>query len=276
MSQTPQNEPSLAGSGLANIDVSKLQASRKATQKKSGNKNLLLMLGIVAAIGVVLFAISLPLLLQLQRDARLKTDESRLKLVGLAIANYEATNKSLPFPVATNAQGEKVWSWRIALLPYLYTDADRNLHKEVDFKDMQPWNSPKNAVLQKAAPAIFQSSRFRHPSGSKLSNVFLIVAPKREGVIPVFVDGRQTKVRELTDGPADTIMAIMLAKHSSEWANPANLSVDEAYAYIQKEDEKVLCLYGDFSTGRLPVNIDRQTFDAIVTPRGGESVRAPK
>lgn len=276
MSQTPQNEPSPAGSGLANIDVSKLQASRKATQKKSSNKHLLLMLGIVAAIGVVLFAISLPFLLQLQRDARLKTDESRLKLVGLAIANFEATNRSLPFPAATNAQGEKVWSWRIALLPYLYTDADRNLHKEVDFKDMQPWNSPKNAVLQKAAPAIFQSSRFRHPSGSKLSNVFLIVAPKREGVIPVFVDGRQTKVRELIDGPADTIMAIMLAKHSSEWANPANLTVDEAYGYIQQEDQDVLAVFADGSVRSLPVNIDRATFEAMVNRNGGEVVNLPE
>lgn len=199
-----------------------------------------------------------------------------MKLVGLAIANYEATNKSLPFPAATNSNGEKVWSWRIALLPYLYTDTDRSLHKEIDFNDMQPWDSPKNAVLQKAAPAIFQSSRFPHPSGSKLSNVFLIVAPNREGVIPVFVDGSQARFRNITDGPADTIMAIMLAKHSTEWARPADLSVDEAYAYIQKEEQKVLCLYGDGSVGRLPVDIDRKTFDALVTPFGGESVRAPK
>jgi len=60
MSQTPQNDPNPAGSGLANIDVSKLQASRKTAQKKSSNRNLLITLGGVAAIAVVLFAISFP------------------------------------------------------------------------------------------------------------------------------------------------------------------------------------------------------------------------
>ncbi|MFM8571184.1 MAG: DUF1559 domain-containing protein [Pirellula sp.] len=257
------------------MDVSKAQTSGNSTQRKSRNWNLLFALGGLAFICLVLIAIYSPLILRLQPDAMLKTDEKRLKLLALAIENYESTYKRFPFPAATNAQGEKVWSWRVALLPYLYTDADRNLHREIDFQDMHPWNDPRNTALQKAAPAIFQSSRFRHPSGSTLSNVFWIVAPKREGVIPLFVDGYQERFRDITDGPADTIIAIMLAKHSSEWANPASLSVDEAYAYIQKEDQKVLCLYGDGRVGRLPVDVDRKTFDALVTPNGGEMVRAP-
>lgn len=93
----------------------------------------------------------------------------------------------------------------------------------------------------------------------------MIVAPKREGVIPLFVEGYQPRFRDLTDGPGDTIVAIMLAKHATEWACPADLSVDESYAYIQKEDEYMLCLYGDGSVARLPLNIDRKTFDAFVS-----------
>jgi hypothetical protein len=276
MSQFPQQDPFSAGSGFGGYSKPPAQGSGNS----GGNKVvmiILIVLGAVFGMGVLIIGVLVALLLPAvgaARDAaRRMADSNSMRQVSLAILNYESAYKRLPPPEVTNSQGEKVWSWRVALLPFV---EEVGLYQSIDFMDMQPWNSPKNKFMQGESPRVFQSLRANHPRGSQACNVFVISAPQPAKVVPAFVEGEQARIGDFEDGLANTIVAIMLVKHSTEWANPANLTIDEAYKYIQQEDKIVLAAFADGSIHPLPVTIDRATFEAMVTRNGGEVVRLPE
>lgn len=277
MSQFPQQNPQTPGSGFGNYSAPPPQYKASGSSNKSVLIIVLIVLGVffggaVLTIGL-LVALLLPAVQSARQVARDMRDNVNLRSVGLAMLNYESAYKRFPAPSATNSKGEKVWSWRVSILPFV---EEVNRYQAIDFMDMQPWNNPKNKVLQEASPAVFQSVQVNHPRGSQDCNVFVISAPEPASVSPIFVEGQNTRLPEITDGTSYTLLAIMLRKHSTEWANPANLTVDEAYGYIQQEDQDVLAVFADGSVRSLPVNIDLATFEAMVTRNGGEVVNLPE
>ncbi|MBU6238627.1 MAG: DUF1559 domain-containing protein [Planctomycetes bacterium] len=276
MSQFPQQNPQTPGSGFGNYSAPPPQYKASGSSNKSVLIIILIVLGVFFGGGVLtigLLVALLPAVQSARQAARQMQDSNNLKVVGLAMHNYESVYKRLPAPAAINSKGEKVWSWRVSILPFI---EEVNRYQAIDFQDMQPWNNPKNKVLQEASPAVFQSVHVNHPPGSQACNVFVISAPEPASVSPIFVEGENTRLPEIIDGTSYTLLAIMLRKHSTEWANPANLTVDEAYGYIQQEDQDVLAVFADGSVRSLPVNIDRATFEAMVTRNGGEVVDLPE
>lgn len=277
MSQSPHQDPSPAGSGYSNYSAPPAQYRPSPGGNKSVLMIILIVLGVLFGGGVlmigVLVALLLPAVGAARGAARKMQDNVNLRQVGLALLNYESAYRRFPTPAATNSKGEKVWSWRVSILPFV---EEVNRYQAIDFMDMQPWDSPKNKILQEASPAVFQSVLAQHPPGSQACNVFIISASEPATVSPIFVEGQNTKIAEITDGTSYTLLAIMLRKHSTEWANPKNLTIDEAYGYIQQEDQDVLAVFADCSVRLLPVNIDRATFEAMVTRNGGEVVDLPE
>jgi len=277
MSQSPQQGPSPVGPGYGNYSTPPAQYSRGSGGNKSVLIIILIVLGVFFGGGVLtiglLVALLLPAVQSARQAARQMQDTGNMRLVGLAMLNYESAYKRLPAPAATNSKGEKVWSWRVSILPFV---EEVKRYQAIDFMDMQPWNNPKNKVLQEASPAVFQSVQVNHPLGSQACNIFVISASEPATVSPIFVEGTNTRLSEITDGTSYTLLAIMLRKHSTQWANPSNLTIDEAYGYIQQEDQDVLAVFADCSVQSLPVNIDRATFEAMVTRDGGEVVDLPE
>ena len=73
---------------------------------------------------------------------------NKLKQIGLALQNYEATFGHFPPAATTDKNGRPLMSWRVAILPFM----DQNvMYHQYDPK--QPWNSPKNLGLVKANAA---------------------------------------------------------------------------------------------------------------------------
>lgn len=240
-------------------------------------KIVLIILGVILVLGVlvcgVLAALLIPAVSAARDAAQRMQDSNNLKQIALAVHNYESAYKKMPAPVAINSKGEKVWSWSVSLLPYC---EKTQIYNQVNFMDMQPWDAPGNSVLQGQAPAYLQSIRANLPPGSREANVFIISAPTKvpQGN-PVFIDGTYTKFAEIQDGLSNTILAIMLVKHTAPWAAPQTLTADEAYQLIQNEDKYFQVAICDGSVISLPVTIDKATFDAMVTRDGGESVSIP-
>lgn len=220
--------------------------------------------------GGVLAALLIPAISAARAAATQVQDSNNMRLIGLALHNYEATYKKLPTPYATNSNGEKVWSWRIAMLPFI---EDGTTFQKVDFKNMKPWDDPSNTALQGPANPYFTSVRSDLPPGSNGANIFLISNPENKGgPNSAFVDGVYTKFSDCSDGISNTLVGVLLVKHNVPWASPETLSTEEAYRLIQNEDQTFIALFLDGSVKRLKTSIDEQTFKALVTRDGGEQM----
>lgn len=220
--------------------------------------------------GGVLAALLIPAISAARAAATQVQDSNNMRLIGLALHNYEATYKKLPTPYATNSNGEKVWSWRIAMLPFI---EDVTTFQKVDFKNMKSWDDPSNTALQGPANPYFTSVRSDLPPGSNGANIFLISNPEnKEGPNSAFVDGVYTKFSDCSDGTSNTLVGVLLVKHNVPWASPETLSTEEAYRLIQNEDQTFIALFLDGSVKRLKTSIDEQTFKALVTRDGGEQM----
>lgn len=222
--------------------------------------------------GGILAALLLPAVSAAREAARMMQDSNSMKQIALGLHNYHDTYKVMPASFAINSNGEKVWSWKVAILPYI---EESQRYQAINFQNMKSWDDPSNTVLQEAAPPLFQSSRSNQPLNSNTTNIFLISSPQR---LPIgntmFIDGEYTKFSQCIDGTANTVIAIMLAKHSMAWASPANLTPDEAYDRIKNEDRMFIAMFMDGSVKRLSVDIDKETFMALVTCDGGEMVNS--
>lgn len=240
----------------------------------SAIKIILIIVGVLLVVGLllcgVLAALLIPAVGAARQAATRMVDQNNLKLVGLAIHNYEATYKRMPAPAAINREGQDVWTGFVGLLPF---QTEGQLYEQILKLEMTPWDQPQNSVLQGSSPTWLQSARAKLPPGSNLRNTFFIAAPKsNNGPDPAFVYGAYSKFADITDGTSNTIFAIQLVNHSVPWASPASLTPDEVCTLILNEDNHFLALLGDGSVVALPTSIDEATLRALLTRNGAEVV----
>jgi len=196
-----------------------------------------------------------------------------MKQIGLAMHNHESTYRSLPASYTTNSDGEKLLSWKVALLPFLEGE---QFYSQIEGKEIKSWDDPNVPVLKSPLTGLltcFRSVRSKNPPTSNESNVFLIAsAEEKEAGNTFFIDGQRPSFRQCTDGISNTIFAVMLANHSRPWASPENLTPEEAFQLIQGEDRYVIAAFLDGSVRRIPTTIDKVTFMALTTRDGGEVI----
>lgn len=280
MSQFPNQFPSPQGYGPQGYGPQGYgpQGYRPPNNQGRGPMSAVTIIVIVAVIffvGIavcgILAGLLLPALQQARTATRRAMDSNNMKQIGLAFHNYESVYKALPAPVSMNSEKQKVWSWTVPLLPWV---EEQVIYKQINFMDMKPWNSPENAMLQVPSPRCFTSSRARLEDEC---HVFVLSSPTRQNSgNPLFIQGSYTKFGEVSDGLGNTIMTIMLVKHGVPWASPTTLSIEEAFQFVQKEDDAVLVGMGDGSVTKIPSTIDKQTFTAMATRDGGEAVNIPR
>jgi len=260
-----------AGFGYGSAQAGAIPQSRGGV---SALTIVLIVLGIFFLAAVVcvglLAALLMPAVGAAREAARQMADSNNMKMVGLALHNYDAAYRCLPSSYAINCNEEKVWSWKVNLLPYI---ENSSLYGEIDFQNMRKWDDPYNVVLQGPAPAFFRSIRADASTAPVNSNIFLISSPEKLEVNnTVFIDGEYPRFQDCIDGTANTIVAIMLAKHGVPWASPENLTPDEAYDRIKGEERVFVALFLDGSVRRMSVDIEKDAFFAMLTRDGGEVV----
>jgi Protein of unknown function (DUF1559) len=143
----------------------------------------------------------------------------------LALHNYHSEYSALPPAYIADASGKPMHSWRVLILPYMEQSALYNR-----YKFNEPWNGPNNITLLNSMPSIFTCpSRFSNPT-----NLTSYVAVTGPGTM--FPGARTTKLDDVTDGLANTLMIVEVSNANIPWTAPVDL--DLRTMSLQINDEK--------------------------------------
>lgn len=168
---------------------------------------------VIVGVLVVLAALLLPPIDQPRGEARRSQCKNNLKQIMLALHNYHDMYDSFPPAYVPGEDGRPWHSWRVLILPFLDCNS---LYHEYDFS--QPWDSPHNAKLGEQVPPVY---RCPASEGSGVSYVAII------GERTVWPGEQALRIRDITDGTANTLAVVEVADSGIHWMEPRDLMFDQ-------------------------------------------------
>ncbi len=185
-----------------------------------------------------------------------------MKQIGVAMHRYHEIHNHLPPKYFVNPDDEPLFSWLVAILPYLEQKA---LYES--FNLGQPWDAPGNAL----------------PSGTVVPTYADVFGEDRKQTrfrLPVFPgsawdgDGPPRSFREITDGTSNTIAAIHAPPEAAvAWADPTPwvVSPDDPVGDVFGKRDQATALFFDGSVRTLKRDeVDAKQLSAWLTIAGGE------
>lgn len=232
----------------------------------------------VAAIVVVASCGLLPCTQPRLRDHSLRSQSTNnLKMIGLALHNYHEVHRKWPPAVVTDKEGKPLYSWRVALLPFLEQD---RLYKQ--FKVDEPWDSPANRkLLDKTPPCYWHFG----PAGDGRPGT-----TRYQAIVGPGTAWERPHLRFDQDFPDGTGNTIMVAEAAPvPWSKPADLEFDlkaalpvvggphskavsHFFCYVTKRVQGFHALFVDASVRFMGTDIDPEVLRAMLTRNGGEKV----
>lgn len=245
-------------------------------------------IGTGGAAAPVLVALLLPAVHQARIAAQRTQSKNNLKIIGLALHNYEDAYKG--FPAGTHAndrlKAEKRLSWIAEILPYI---DQAPLHQRIDFR--KAWDDAANEqALKTSIPTLlnpgvaaprepeFGLTHYVGIAGIGKDAPTLPVTDKRAGV---FGYNRITAVRNITDGLSNTIGVTEASQDFGAWGagGPATIRALTKKPYIKGPDGLggpfpggMNVLMMDGSVRFISEQINPATLEAISTIAGGEVI----
>ena len=250
--------------------------SRRDNAGKSGGMSTVVILGlvfggiflVVVVCGGILAALLLPAVQQARSAARRATSKNKMKQIGLALHNYHDTHLVFP-PGGTfdPEAGEYHHSWMTMLLPFV---DQAPLYSRYDFDE--PWNYGSNDVLSGTMIDIYLNSR------EATTMVGPYGAAHYAGNDKVFFKNSSFKIREMTDGTSNTILAGEVSQNFMAWGNPENVrdlgsGVNNGMNGLGSPfTGGAHVLLGDGGVTFLSDHIDPDVLKAMMTPADGEII----
>lgn len=184
-----------------------------------------LAVGITLCFFLVLFGLICPGLLTpvyyANEEGRCANCLNNLKRIGIAMCNYLDKEKQFPPVFTCDKEGKPLFSWNVALLPYL-DEPNSNENKTYNLlKKDEPWDSPHNAKVLSSS-RIFS---FNCPSNGKANcdtNFVAIIGPGT-----IWRNDKAVGLREVKKGTSHTVALVEVADSGSHWAKPFALTVEE-------------------------------------------------
>jgi Protein of unknown function (DUF1559) len=193
---------------------------------------------------------------------------NNLKQMVLAAHNYHDMHEHLPPGGTFDVHGRGLHGWQTHLLPFIEQAA---LYNRIDFAE--PWNSARNLpAMQQEIPIYLQPSvRAAHGDGPAVSHY--------AGNVHV-LGPRAMAIKDITDGPSNTILAGEAAGNYRPWGYPANwrdpatgLNRDPG-GFGRPVGGFVVFVFADGSTRVIADTVSPDVLRALATPTGGEPVPA--
>lgn len=209
----------------------------------------------------------LPAVQSAREAARRMTASNNIKQIGLSMHNYHSAYRHLPPRAITDDAGKPLLSWRVALLPFLEQQA---LYEQ--FHLDEPWDSEHNRKLLEKMPAVYQDPSVATEAGRTVFQV-----PMGENYL--FGDSEPTGFRDVTDGLSNTIMVVEADRGSAvPWTAPQDVQVDAddplaSMGHTHPGGFHVL--FADGAVKFITHGIDTETFKAMLTRAGGETITLP-
>jgi prepilin-type processing-associated H-X9-DG protein len=170
---------------------------------------------VTAFIILILIVLLLPAL-QSARPAALRNQcTNQMKQIALGFLNYESANGRLPPAYVVDANGKRIHSWRVLILPFM---DDAALYKKYNFNE--PWDGPNNSKLATQIPQVYRCpANVDNAAGNVETHYFAVVAPET---------GWGKNINQFTDGLSKTIMVIEATGLGINWMEPRDVTLDEA------------------------------------------------
>jgi hypothetical protein len=197
---------------------------------------------------------------------------NNLKMIGLAMHNYNDAHGSLPGAAKRLPNGSPGLSWRVQLLPYLEED-----RLYLQFHHDEPWDSPHNKTLMAKMPAIY--ARSGENALGKTTTPFQVFVgrgtpfeDRDKGIVDKGIG-----FADITDGSSNTWMVVE-SQNEVPWTKPEDLPFDPAMPLPalgvpgRTDFFVVTC---DGAAHRLPKNTDERTLKGMITRNGGELINMP-
>lgn len=259
----------------------------RAFSKAEGK--LVELLVVVAIVGI-LIGLLLPAVDAVRESARVTRCQNSLHQLALALQYFAAGNHGeLPAPVSQATDRIALRTWRVQILPYL--DMQQTF---AAYHHDQPWNAPGNTAITATQFDIFQCPSDVHASpASPHTSYFAVVGPRT-----AWPEGGGRLLTDFKDGLDETILLIEAPNRNVDWAEPRDLSFDEAVALLTlrtpalkndivhvrsrnpglfnktfyENNPGLNVAFADGRVGFLPLPISKELAVALLTVDGGEPV----
>ena len=223
-----------------------------AAKTKRGLSIVAILIIVLVVFCLLVAAVATPILVVIARN---NAAVNHLRVVGLAIHNYESTFKAIPAIHSVDHEKKPTTNWRYAITPYIDAQYSR-------------WFDNPPADLANAMPAVFRSPWAPSSQPKSHTNLFTIQHPKsafREG-------GKWLGFASVIDGLSSTVFVIELPHHSIPWTQPNDLTAEEAIKLIRSSPnpEGLLILLGDGTVQKLGKLSDDEIM-GVITAQGGET-----
>ncbi len=197
-----------------------------------------------------------------------------IKHIALAIRGYHDVYKKMPPAVVRDRNGQPLYGWRVAILPWLQR-ADLYNRLKLD----EPWDSPHNKNLAAETPPCYTDPGATDPPGTTRYQAFVGpgTAFEREGLM----------LKDFPDGASQTIL-IVEAATPVPWAKPVDLVYDpkaplpslgvgftKPRMFLCYETSRTPAFHAGFADGSLRFlrsTIPESTLRALITRNGGEAI----
>jgi hypothetical protein len=155
--------------------------------------------------------IVLPAIQSAREAARRTQGMNNLKQLALAMLVYADVHGHFP-PAAIKGPNGDLYSWRVAVLPYLEQDA---LYDQ--YRLTEPWDSEHNKKLIAKMPAVFRSPM---ESATSINSSYYVLVGEETIFDPT---GEGARMQDITDGTSNTII-LAEAKRDIPWTKPDDVA----------------------------------------------------
>ncbi len=215
-----------------------------------------------------LIALFLPAVSSVRSTARDLQNVNNLKQMAIAMHSYAAVhNDQLPAPFTVNEDGERLHSWRVAILPFI---EEEELYKQIRLDE--PWDSEWNKQFHDKCPKIFQNPLVELAPDE---TTYAVVV----GENTAFPGSEGIKLKDISDGLSNTGM--ITERSPVCWMDPdsdipfeeaiegVNYSPDGIRSYHMNRFTIALC---DGSCTRVSVDVSDDFIRKLFDRQDGEDV----
>jgi hypothetical protein len=222
----------------------------------------------VGSILLVLAAVLLPAVTRgpaVRGTAQRVQCKNNLRQIRLALESYHDEYHALPPAYTTDANGQKLHSWRTLVLPFMEHEA---LYKQIDLS--KPWNDPVNSALSSKMPEVY-----RCPSGNLPDGDTTYLGAVGEEFC--FHPSTPRSFTEFSDGLSETLMVFEVAPNNAvPWMSPQDADLDSIIRLNSRESlphrEGFQGVMGDGTIRYFPADLPSETRKALLTISGNESI----